>query len=792
MSTKENRVKDAGYDRDVRLDSVCHTALDTPVKQSGSSGYLDKELQHHEILRTILDNIPDVVALQKRDHSIICYNKAGYEFLGKSPEEVRGKKCYRLIGRDRPCEKCATRLALRSGRSEVVERYVDELGVWLSVRAIPVYDENGEIDLVVEQLQDITTRKKAERDLVRANSILRRSPAVAFLWQNAEGWPVQFVSDNVCDVLGYSAQDFITGRVHYADLIHRQDMDKVIAEVQQASHDPALDSFGHEPYRLITKSGDIIWVDDRTRLTRNAMGEVIFYEGIILDITKQVESNRALAISEEKYFSLVESSHLGIVQIDAEMNILSMNKRMREWLSFDGTPKQAKCYDVVNEVSQETQCRNCPAKQSFATGQIHESVMRKSIQGRTRSFRIIAAPVFDSDGVIQSVVESVEDITDRVKMESELLKIQKLESVGTLAGGIAHDFNNLLAAIMGNASLAKLDLDETHQSWELLDEIEKASERARRLTQQLLTFSKGGEPVKRPLDIGSLIREYTNFALHGSSVTCEFAIPDNLPAVMGDPGQFDQVISNIVINARQAMQDTGTIFINMDVDDIQNTSDMLIPPGRYITIAIKDKGVGIPQKRLSRIFDPFYTTKDNGNGLGLSIVHSIIRAHGGHIRVESIPGQGTEFILLLPTIEQSPASSSDIINDVKKGKGRILVVDDEDVVLRLLGKLLGKLDYDYDLASRGKVAIALYKEALAENKPYDAVIIDLTIKGGRNGKEILRELHAIDANVQAIVSSGFSDNSILAEFEANGFVDRLIKPYTLQSLSQVLANVINK
>ena len=389
-----------------------------------------------------------------------------------------------------------------------------------------------------------------------------------------------------------------------------------------------------------------------------------------------------------------------------------------------------------------------------------------------------------------AVLGIVTDITERKKMGEEFLKTEKLESIGILAGGIAHDFNNLLTAILGNISLAKLITNPEDSVYERLVEAERASLRAKDLTKQLLTFSTGGAPVKKVVPISELILESARFALRGSDVKCEFSIAEDLWPVEVDEGQISQAIQNIIINADQAMPEGGTIHVSCKNMNIGENDIKSLRGGKYVMVSIKDHGVGIPADNLERIFDPFFTTKEKGSGLGLATTYSIINKNGGYITVESEVGVGTSFQLYLP------ASQKKIQKKEKKGrridvrKGRILIMDDEEMVRLVARTMLKRIGYDVEFAGDGSEAIDIYKKAIELNQPFDAVIMDLTIPGGIGGKEAVKRLLEIDPRVKAIVSSGYYNDPVMADFKKYGFCGVIAKPYTLEELSQTLHSLM--
>lgn len=387
-------------------------------------------------------------------------------------------------------------------------------------------------------------------------------------------------------------------------------------------------------------------------------------------------------------------------------------------------------------------------------------------------------------------MEIATEITDRKKLEEELLKVQKLESTGILAGGIAHDFNNLLMGILGNISLAKLYAKTNEQVLEKLNAAEKASARAQDLTKQLLTFSKGGEPVVKPAVITDLLRDSISFTLSGSNVKSDLSIADNLWPVMIDEGQISQVIQNVVKNADQAMPDGGIVTIRAENKTISREDALPLNDGRYVMISIEDTGIGIMKEHIPKVFDPYFSTKNAGSGLGLASAYSIIKNHGGLITVDSRLGKGTTFHIYLPVSEESPDLPKGSKEEFLSGGGRVLIMDDEKSVIQVAVEMLKFMGFAAEAAKDGSEAITLYKKAHKENRPFDAVILDLTIPGGMGGKETIKKLLEIDPHIKAIVSSGYANDPIMADFASFGFKDVIAKPYKIQELNDVLLKVL--
>lgn len=387
------------------------------------------------------------------------------------------------------------------------------------------------------------------------------------------------------------------------------------------------------------------------------------------------------------------------------------------------------------------------------------------------------------------------DITERQQIEEELHKVKKLESIGVLAGGIAHDFNNLLTVIVGNISLARRKITDEHSAQQYLKLSENAATRSRDLTKRLLTFAKGGEPVRSMSDLQEILEESVEFALHGSNVKCVFNISETLWPVEVDVGQMGQVLQNLVVNADQSMPEGGTVSISCTNVSLKDDEILYLMPGNYVKIDIADEGSGIQKDDLKKIFDPYFTTKNKdsskGSGLGLAIVHSIVHRHDGTVDVQSVAGQGTTFsvyIPALPTAVLVPAASSP--KSITHPSGLVLVMDDEKMIRDVVDSMLTHLGYDVLLAADGKEAIEIYKELLADGHKPDIVIMDLTVPGGMGGEKAAEKLLEIDPAAKLIVSSGYSNDRVLEYYRDYGFCAIASKPYQLSELSEIVAETM--
>ena len=382
------------------------------------------------------------------------------------------------------------------------------------------------------------------------------------------------------------------------------------------------------------------------------------------------------------------------------------------------------------------------------------------------------------------------DITDRRRMEEEIRRAHNLESLGLLAGGIAHDFNNVLTGVTGNLTLLQYYLNKDSEEYEIASEAKQAADRTRDLTQQLMTFARGGSPVKETASIEELLRETTGLSLRGSSSKPEFHFADDLSPLDVDTGQIGQVIQNLVLNADQAMPAGGLLEISAENIELTGDDPLPLRPGSYVKITVEDRGTGISQEMLSQVFDPYFSTKETGHGLGLSIAYSIIQRHDGHITVTSEQGLGTTFEFYLPASQKPPVTAPQKERELARGAGRILLMDDEETIHRVISRTLNKLGYDVKSVYAGEEALEAYKAAMETEEPFVAVIMDLTIPGGMGGKEAIGKLNEIDPQARVIVSSGYANDPVMADFAGHGFAGKVSKPVDIENLAGTVKKVL--
>ncbi len=589
--------------------------------------------------------------------------------------------------------------------------------------------------------------------------------------------------------LGYSEEEI--ARLHVFDIIDASSQDHC-----------------REMYRKVMAGGYVQQVevtfvakDGRRILVEGSVngdveqGEATASQGIFRDITARKQAEEALAAEKEQLAVTLRCIGDGVITTDTAGRVVLINKVAEEltgWSHDEACGLQLdRIFHIVNGKTGE-RCEN-PAEMVLRTGATATLASQTVLIAKDGSRRIIAdsgAPICNQQSAIIGTVLVFRDVTEQQALEINQQRAEKLESVGILAGGIAHDFNNMLTGIVGNISIAKMYAENHPKICERLQVAEKAAFRARDLTQQLLTFAKGGAPVMKTSSFQEILTDLSKFALRGSNVRCCFDIPEDLWQGNMDTGQISQVIHNLLINADQAMPGGGQIFVNAKNEKVTGQDGLPLQNGNYVHISICDSGTGIAAENVPRIFDPYFTTKEKGSGLGLATSYSIVKNHEGCITVESESGRGTTFHVYLPASPENSAQQAQHWGRPIAGSGRILVMDDEEMIRDIAGALLSLLGYEVMFAEDGAQAVALYEESLREKKRFDAVIMDLTIPGGMGGKEAVGLLLELDPEVNALVSSGYSTDPVMSDYRGFGFKGMVLKPYVIEDLSKALQRIL--
>lgn len=506
-----------------------------------------------------------------------------------------------------------------------------------------------------------------------------------------------------------------------------------------------------------------------------------------MEINERKQAEEALRDSEERYRTLFEESRDAIFITGGDGRFVDVNDSALTLFGYTMEEmSQMNALDICADPDGRQRIQN----EMDSKGAVRDCEVRCRRKDGTELDCLLSSTVrLDRHGNPLGYQGIFRDVTRRKRREEELLRARKLESIGVLAGGIAHDFNNLLTAIMGNVSLIKMFSEPGDEIDERLTEVEKATIRAKDLTRQLLTFSSGGAPVKKVYDIGHLIKDAAECAIGSSGIGTEFTMPDDLWHAEIDEGQIRQVINNLIINACEAMPGGGAIHVSAENVIVKPEDILPLSMGKYIKISIRDEGAGIPEEHLASVFDPYFTTKETGTGLGLATAYSIIKNHNGFITVESGVGEGTTFYIYLHASERESIAPKEVDISID-GRGKILVMDDEEMVRVVAGNILNKIGYTVEYAADGEEAVRLYKTAMEVGSPFDVVILDLSVPGGMGGKEALQKLVVMDPNVKAIVSSGYSNDAIMAKYRDHGFKGVVAKPYTIQEIGEALHSVL--
>lgn len=756
-------------------------------------------------------------SLEPRGPRIIFVNRDMVEMTGYEIEELTGKSVDIFQGPNTDAlvlELCRRSLA-ETGTffGEVVSYRKDGTEFDREFRITPIRNEAGEITHFVSIQRDVTQQRRIEQELRKSEERYR-----AFVEQSSEGIyccefrkaiPVRQAEDEQIDLFykySYIAESNDAFAHMYGLAGAGEIKGKPVGELLTRS-DPRnieyLRAFVLSGYRLTDVESHEFDHEGHSKYFLNNLIGIIEKEMVVRvwgtqrDITDRKLAEKELEAEKERLAVTLRSIAEGVIATDTNGKVVLLNntaERLTGWGHDEaiGRPLED-IFRIVRDESHQP-CESI-VERVLRTGNVvslTNGTLLIDRNGREWMIADSGSPIKDRNGQIVGVVIVFSDVTRRQQIEEELMRARKLESLGLLAGGIAHNFNNLLAAILGNISLARIQTDAAQPVYQRIAEAEQACLRAKDLTQQLLTFSRGGAPVKKTVSLVEILKESASFAITGSNARCQFKMAEDLWQVEIDPGQISQVVHNLVLNAQQSMPEGGVIYISVENTTVGDNR----PPassewvGRYVKISIRDHGIGIPQENLSKIFDPYFTTKTSGSGLGLASAYSIIRNHDGYLAVESRAGDGTTIYIYIPASASIGTSGRSEEMKPLTGKGRVLVMDDDDVIRYLVGEMLLHLGYEAEIAAEGFEAIKIYKRAMDENRRFDAVIMDLTIAGGLGGRETINRLREVDPSVKAIVSSGYSNDPVMANFEEYGFSGVIAKPYKIAELSKTLHNLL--
>ncbi len=760
--------------------------------------------ESEELYRTVFETSSEAITMNDLEGTIVMVNQGSVDMHGAAnKKDLLGKNAFDFIKPDdkERLMKNMKDIIASGGERGIEYTLCDISGNYFpaEVSCSVIKDKQGNPKALLAVGRNISERKEYEKKLQESEELYRTlidTSADSITVIDLDG---RIVMSNPVSAKIYEnvSQEELIGKkvVDFVALADRERAKKEMREIV------ATGNYKSSEYSIARKAGSTLWMEVNVSLIKDFDGNPKALMAIARDISDRKKFEKELAAEKEQLAVTLRSIAEAVITIDIEGKILLINgiaEELTGWkhdeafglplcdvIHLTGKDNDISCNDLIQKV--------------IKTGEVFD-VLTDSIlvakDGTRRTVTQSCAPIKDKEEKNIGVVLIIRDITEKQKMESELFKSKKLESIGLLAGGIAHDFNNILTGITSNLFMAKMGLQKKSEPYVSIIEAEKAAFRASKLTNQLLTFAKGGEPIKESQSISEIIQEAVGFSLSGSNVDCNLELPDDLWTLEIDRGQIDQVLNNLIINADQSMPEGGTITVrgdNITIEEfVKEGTNAYLPlsPGRYVRISVRDEGVGVSPENIEKIYDPYFTTKENGTGLGLTISYSILKKHNGLIMAKSREKEGTTFHIYLPASEKK-------VIDVKKkralpleGTGKVLVMDDEEIVRIAAGHVLKVIGYQVVYAYDGQEAIDLYKQAMEKGESFDAIIMDLTIPGGMGGKEAVAHIQEFDPNVKAIVSSGYSTDPVMANYEEYGFCGVVTKPYMVDDLNRVLHEVI--
>ncbi len=698
---------------------------------------------------------------------------------------------------------------------------------WILSRGMALFDQAGKPQRLVGSHSDIDERKRAEESLRASEEryrVLFENSPVAIIEYDLRGlrvWLDDLKAGGVTDFDAYADghPELLKGTLPGSVMVgvNRETLHLVGA----GSKEEAVANIG----RILTPDMEkvrrtlcrALWdgrnaIEGEMRMNAlDGMPRRVFYrwwvpslggkqsyawtQVVLVDLTGIKRTEEALAAERERLAVTLRAMAEGVITTDMEGRVLFLNEAAGELTGWSEDAAIGRMLDDVCVLRHEKTRLPVatPAATAVSSHRVIDLPANTVLLDRQGSPRVIegrCAPIHNMQSQAIGAVLVLRDVTERARLEGEILRASKLESVGILAGGIAHDFNNLLTVVMGNITLATLDSQAMASAGRWLQDAERGVMRARDLTQQLLTFARGGEPVRSAVRLPEVVKEAANFALHGSKVRCEFAIEEGLWTAEVDKGQIGQVVQNLVINAVQAMPEGGVMHIAMRNQHLADAAVPQLEEGNYLCITLSDTGEGIRPEHLARIFDPYFTTKHSGSGLGLATVYSIVRKHQGHIEVESEVGRGTRFRFWLPAVPDARPAAAEVAHAPDNLTGRVLFMDDEELIRAMADALLRRLGFEVTCVADGQEVLRVYAEALRTGLRFDLVIMDLTVPGGLGGQEAMIELHKLDPQVKGIVSSGYSSDPVMANYKTHGFSGRVAKPYRLTDFAKAIRSVL--
>jgi len=741
------------------------------------------------LLETTFDAIPDAISIQDIDRRVIRCNRAGYKFFNITPGETIGRKCYELVGRTEPCETCVTSAVVETKQPAQTEAYLENLGLWVDLRAYPVLDDTGNVVKIIEHMRDITERKRAEETMREAERFLASVFASIQDGISVLDTTLTVVRVNPTMEKWYAHNMPLVGRkCHFAYQCMETPCEDCPAQRTMAT--------GRTAYQVKPKRGvrgEIVgWLElysfPMMDISTGQMKGVIIY-------SRDITGRRATEAERVRLSTAVSQAAEAIIVTNREGVIEFVNPAFEQITGYRAEEVIGKNPRFLKS-GQHDKAYYEEMWQTILSGKVWRGAfINKKKDGTVYEEDATISPVRGESGEISNFVAVKRDVTEELQLEQQLRQAQKMEAIGNLAGGVAHDFNNLLTGILGYANMLKSFVKPGENVYEAAQIIEKAAHRAAELTQQLLDFARKTKRQNVLVDLHAIVKEVCT--LLSRTIVKTIEIRQELKAesawILGDPGQMQQVILNFAVNARDAMPEGGKLQFASELKDLDEDFCArcgLEKPGRYLLITVTDTGCGIPKHVQDRIFEPFFTTKDKkGTGMGLAMAYSTIKDHGGSISVYSEVDVGTTFRLYLP-LASGPTSAyaAAAAQRVVKGTGHILVVDDEEIVRDVATRILANLGYDVHSVKDGQEAVDYYKEHATE---VDLVIIDM-IMPVVDGPDCFRALKKINPEVRAILSTGYGLDDAGRELLSEGVLAIAQKPYQMNQLSAIVAEKMSR
>ena len=768
---------------------------DSELRSLGQNVVHELEKRERQF-RNLIEKSSDAIALLDANAEILYASPSTERVLGYSPEEFAGKKGLELLHpEDRETIRARlVEMARKPGQSTNAQvRVCHKNGSWRWIEAVATnLLDDPDVGAIVANYRDITERKEFEKQLQESEAryALLAEAVPSVLFTDLPDGSADYISPRFHKFTGLPE----SGAAAYAwlDVVHPNDVERTKHEwVHAISQGRAFDV----EFRVRRADGQYRWFFSRSIPMRDASGKIIRWFGAATDIDDRKRAEEKLRASEEKFRALIENSSDGFALVDGNGVVAYLGRPVLGHVTNEMLG--VRLTDLVHPDDRE-------ALGEKLQEVIHNPGREITAQYRTRhkdgSWRWVegAAKNLLDNPSVQAIVVNYRDITERRRMEEQLLQTQKLESLGLLAGGIAHDFNNLLTGIMGNASMVLEALPRDNPNRSALLDVVNASSRAADLTHQMLAFAGKGRFVTQSIDLSELVREISHLIERAvpKNVHIRLKLDGNLPAIEVDPSQMQQLIMNLVINGAEAIGENqnGTVIVITGAQEIDThyleslSTKGELKPGNYVFLEVVDTGQGMDEETKAKIFDPFFTTKFLGRGLGLAATLGIVRGHNGSIKVYSHPGQGTTFKIFIPAAaekakKKAPESQKDL-----RGFGAVLVVDDEEIVRKTAKTALERYGYEVISAENGPVAIDLFH---AYGEQVSLVLLDMTMPL-MSGEEVFKRLKAISPEVPIIVSSGYNEMEAIRRFTGRGIAGFIQKPYTAAQLAEKIKGVLEQ